>query len=256
MRMRKPFTSGRCVILVDKTIEISKGGVMKRNFLAGLVTGLFLVVMAGMASATLTTIGTATYGSSNYNLIWDEDNNGNSVIWLDYSNSATDWSSQTSWAAGLGSSLTYNIDSAYTVDWGTGNDWRLGSTVNNDSSLGYDQTTSEMGHLFYDELNLDHFISGDSTTYITSTMLNATNFDNLIGEEYWSGTEYSETGAWYFKMDYGNQNASFKYADLNGLALRSGTVSADTPVPEPATMLLFGTGLLGLAGVSIRRRKK
>lgn len=28
------------------------------------------------------------------------------------------------------------------------------------------------------------------------------------------------------------------------------------PVPEPTTMLLFGTGLLGLAGFSIRRRKK
>ncbi len=28
------------------------------------------------------------------------------------------------------------------------------------------------------------------------------------------------------------------------------------PVPEPTTMLLFGTGLIGLAGVSIRRKKR
>lgn len=29
-----------------------------------------------------------------------------------------------------------------------------------------------------------------------------------------------------------------------------------SPIPEPATMFLFGTGLLGLAGLSIRRKKK
>ena len=32
--------------------------------------------------------------------------------------------------------------------------------------------------------------------------------------------------------------------------------SESTPVPEPATMLLFGTGLAGLVGSRLRRRKK
>jgi hypothetical protein len=39
-----------------------------------------------------------------------------------------------------------------------------------------------------------------------------------------------------------------------GLAVRPGEVAYTNPVPEPTTILLFGIGLLGLAGVS--RKKK
>lgn len=86
-----------------------------QRFLAVLVTGLFLLTMTGLAQADLTTIGTATYddgtGSKNYNLIWDDNNKGNSVIWLDYSNALTNWTAQKAWAAGLDSNLTYNLNS-------------------------------------------------------------------------------------------------------------------------------------------------
>lgn len=36
----------------------------------------------------------------------------------------------------------------------------------------------------------------------------------------------------------------------------SGYNGGTAPVPEPATMLLFGTGLLGLVGVRLRKKKK
>ena len=66
---------------------------MKKK-LVSITTGLTMLCMAGMAHATFTTIGTATYDGSDYNLIRDDDNNDNSVVWLDYTNDATNWTSK------------------------------------------------------------------------------------------------------------------------------------------------------------------
>lgn len=77
-----------------------------KNKLIFLSSLFFLLYIAGTASATLVTIGTAGYDSDgsgtiesdeNYNLIWDDDNNGNSVVWLDYTNDYDNRSNQVSW---------------------------------------------------------------------------------------------------------------------------------------------------------------
>ena len=220
---------------------------MRKRLLVLLAAGFLLAGLAGVSQAALVTIGTAQFGGSGteYNLIWDDDNNGNSVVWLDYTNAYTNWSAQGTWAAGIDSSLIYDIDAAYTVDWG-GNAWRLPS-AGVDPVSGSNQTTSEMGHLFYTELELDFGVTSPAE-------LNAGAFDYLVDNYYWSGTGYAGDSdrAWSFYMGSGLQhNDHPKSWNLYGLAVRSGHVSV---VPVPAAFWLFGSGLTGLAALGWRRK--
>ncbi len=232
---------------------------------------IILVVLMVMgysikAQGGLITIGTATYSGSDYNLIWDDDNNGNSVVWFDYTNSREKWIDQKSWASGLngGSVLTYNIDPGYAITW---NDvWRLPSTVDGKFELRHDGTTtggsnittSEMGHLFYTELgNLGYYNTLGIGPQPGLGLSNTGDFQNLNSSAYWSGTEYATNTrlAWGFLFFSGIQDLGVKHSNLFhfGLAVRSGDVAA---VPEPTTIALLGIGLAGMAVYGIRRRRQ
>lgn len=239
---------------------------MKRLFSILFASSLVGLVSVS-AEATLTTIGTASYGSQSYNLIYDEIPG---LVWLDYSNALDVWQNQMIWVISLNSPgmLTYNINSAYTVTWGVegfrlpkvvdsgapGCNWAYSGT---DCGFNVDTSTGEMAHLYYDELGNKAY-SDLNGVYPQPGwgLVNKGPFANLLPNIYWSNTEYAPNinNAWGFDfVNGGGQNADNKNSHWYAMAVRSGNV-VPTPVPEPGTIALIGSGLIGFGLIKFRKR--
>jgi hypothetical protein len=240
-----------------------------------------VVVLSGTPQASsLEIIGTATYNSNDYNLIYEGQLGGNGLVWLDYTNSPDTWQNQVNWASGLGSSLTVTLDPGYTttIDWTTL--WRLPATYESkadlyggfgyegpdasgyhDYAFGYNMVNSEMGHLYYESLENKGYRLTDGTTPSDYGLKNTGPFDNLVADIHWSGTAYSldTANAWRFHFNntgfVGYQRDNDKNHTYYALAVRPGSVSA-VSIPDASVIYLLSSACLIGFGVSRKNFKK
>ena len=217
---------------------------MKKTLIAALVTTLVMFNAICSVNGSLITIGTATYEGSEYQLIYDVEDQ---LTWLDYSNTGATHPGSLAWATSLNNpgELTINLDARYTAFWES-TAWRLaGNTDGYFSANPRYIYSSEMEDLYYNELGNE----------LNDTSLNFGDFENLSGDYYHMSADAAlavQMGASFsprFRFFDGIQE--FGSSSVNGSGIRGMAVIPGAVVPEPATMFLLALGCLGI----IRHRR-
>ncbi len=203
-------------------------------FLVGLTTGLLLFGMVGLANAA--TIKPSSVLSSSTYFSYDENNliNGNGLNTITGLHGTTHTGM---WMSDSGSSgdLTFDLGGLYNLT--STNIWQ------------YNYKSTSHPTIDYFTRGVKDFDILTSTDGINFNLVLATSLTKSPGGPI-SSQDISFTSlASFVKFDihtnFGRDRVGLSEVRFEGIP--------GDPVPEPATMLLFGIGLLGLAGVSRRK---
>ncbi len=267
-----------CVVVIKFRYVVNDKIYRGRNMkhFTGFATGLFMFGMVGIANATLFLSGDGsltnelnanTFGNQKFftnvleggtnvsvfdGYVDDFDNNIN-----DFYNTLTGVSS-TIVSGPVTDSLLAGVDLFFVS---------LPENLFNAGEISaFDNYLNDGGSLFFLGENGKFFSANNNI--INNTLIALGSGMSIISNSIFDPGGHTATGNQIAVDTFTTGVNSFRYAGSsqitggNSLFFGSGGetfVAYETgtaPVPEPATMLLFGTGLIGLAGVSIRRRKK
>ena len=196
---------------------------MKKKLLAGLAVGFFMTCITGMAEAALLTPASVT-GTGTFN-------NSVSILYDNYfPPEETDWRTDTVWWKDTSPTFTFDYGTTVRVE-----DIRL-SVDNNDSyRVDYSLDNQNWSELFTISIDYGEITWGMdtmSTVSGDSEYISEIDFNNPISARYLRIYATESTG-------------EYSIGEFQGF----GTV------PIPSTMLLFGTGIAGLVGARLRRKK-
>ena len=191
---------------------------MKKKFITGLATGLFLVGMVGVVSAAPVQWTTAAGGNGH---------------WYDVVVSPLSWDdaeSATEAAGAYLATITSAEEQAFV------------------ESLLAPYTTPDVGGFMLGGFQPSGSSEpGGGWQWVNGEAWSYTNWG--------SGEPNNSGGEAYLYMDERYAWGWNDYTNAGGYYNPQGYISETAPVPEPATMLLFGTGIAGLVGGRLRKKK-